>query len=337
MEKDVSRSSTKRQCVCNWECCELVREKLGSEDAFAEHVWNGPMFGVLSATGIKGKALRQAIIHHLKVPQERWKFKRFNVARHHFSQHLLNEIGLTAQRSTPLTSAQARQIDKLSGYSRQQESINTIQSMMRKYGEPLSDESIATFSGKFVQAPVVSEHEAKLAVNLIGSGRSNRVSTTGNIRSPVKEDIEVPEPLVRPPDPSEAPALDPSAESEIDSRGYDTDSSGIGSDNEIYGQEESQGFALGFSSLPNKKRAREEPDGEIQAEGRSSAALWQLQTDEQFPIYPFSAATVSDAIEYLKQKFSSVNHLGNFSIDPNVKRVLQLAYSHRIKEEQGPK
>jgi hypothetical protein len=85
MEKDASRSSTKQQrmrCVCNWECCESVREKLESEHAFAQHVWNGLMFGVPSGKCIKGKALRQAIIHHLKVPQERWKLKRFNVARH---------------------------------------------------------------------------------------------------------------------------------------------------------------------------------------------------------------------------------------------------------------
>jgi hypothetical protein len=85
MEKDVSRSSTKRQCVCNWECCESVREKVEREDALAHHVWIGPMFGVSSAKGIEVKALRQAIIHHLKVPKERWKLNRFNVARHHFS------------------------------------------------------------------------------------------------------------------------------------------------------------------------------------------------------------------------------------------------------------
>jgi hypothetical protein len=161
--------------------------------------------------------------------------------------------------------------------------------MMRKSGEPLTGESIATFSGKVVQAPVVSEYEAKEAVNLIGSGRSNRVSTRGNMRSPVKEDIEAPEPLVRPPDPSvrppdpsEAPALGPSSlesvESEIDSRGYDTDSSGrgSGSDDEIYEQEESRCLALGFSNLPNKKHLREEPDGEILVEWKSSAEVWQL-------------------------------------------------------------
>jgi hypothetical protein len=156
--------------------------------------------------------------------------------------------------------------------------------MMRKSGEPLTGESIATFSGKVVQAPVVSEYEAKEAVNLIGSGRSNRVPTRGNMRSPVKEDIEAPEPLVRPPDPSEAQALGPSslesAESEIDSRGYDTDSSGrsrgSGSDDEIYEQEESRCLALGFSNLPNKKHLREEPDGEILVEWKSSAEVWQL-------------------------------------------------------------
>ena len=181
------------KCMCDWSpgSCAMVYNSVP-----IGHKWHGPpiqfrdTISEKRSTLIKSLAFREGLYHHFHVDEEeRDKLdatKKLRICKHHFPEQLLNQKTRTTRLIT-------KKEVKDFGLERLSEKCNLVSQLMKNTKSPLNLGELSTYSGLYVQVPIISEKEAGAFLQNLNSARANRAPPE---LTPTKDPV-TPKPIKR--------------------------------------------------------------------------------------------------------------------------------------------